>query len=117
MPAAHELLSDTVVEMDGGGRGVLEVDSGCKGQGPAGAHMGQLGSMSCNHWTTGLAGREHPEVGGQARWRREGRRRKKRKMGNTRVRPTKPGAGMKRSASWRIGSPCLKKMTNSTLAF
>lgn len=64
MPEAHELLSDTVVEMDGGGRGVLEVDSGCRGRGPAGAHMGQLGPMGCNHWATALEGRGHPEVGG-----------------------------------------------------
>lgn len=64
MPGAHELLSDTVVEMEGRGRRVLGVGSGCRDRGPAGAHMGQLGPMGCNHRTAALAGRGHPEVGG-----------------------------------------------------
>lgn len=96
MPEAHELLSDTVVETDGGGRGVLEVDSGCRGRGQL-----ELAWASWAPWAV-TTGPQHWKAEDIQRWEdrpegeeRAGGGRRKGRMKNTRVRPTKPGAGMK----------------------
>lgn len=90
------------------------------GRGSSGAPVGQPGqvgswlatprSQACvagNHWTTALASRGHPEVGGAGQREKEGQEEEKeRKVGEQGVRPAEPGcAGTERGASCQTAAP------------